>query len=107
MYNVQDFDLTVIIHASSFLPTLLNIILFRRTVLGYPVARARLFSPEMHPSDSFNIIFLLLYNVIIFINNKLFILFIESKPEGRKTVLGMPKIILNTVKIYITRPRGP
>ena len=39
-------------------------------------------------SELFYLTFLLLLNIIVFVNTKLFTKFIESKPEGRKTVLG-------------------
>ena len=41
---------------------------------------------SMSLSDVFHIVFLILINVIIYINNKFFI---SRKPEGRKTILGI------------------
>ena len=47
----------------------------------------------MNPSDFCNVIFLLFTSCFIYVNNKIFVLFVSSKPDGRKTVLGrIPRI---------------
>ena len=46
----------------------------------------------MNQAETFQLVFLLLLNVTMVINKELFILFIESKPEGRKTVLGRSRV---------------
>ena len=50
---------------------------------------------QMNPSDFCNVIFLLFTSCFIYVNNKIFVLFVSSKPDGRKTVLGrIPRIYL-------------
>ena len=44
-------------------------------------------------SDILTIIYLLLLSLTAITSNHLFILFINSKPEGRKTVLGLHYIL--------------
>ena len=49
----------------------------------------------MNLSDICNVIFLLFTSCFIYVNNKIFVLFVSSKPDGRKTVLGrIPRIYL-------------
>ena len=44
-------------------------------------------------SDILTAIYLLLLSLTAIISNHLFSCFINSKPEGRKTVLGLPHIL--------------
>ena len=44
-------------------------------------------------SDILTAIYLLLLSLAAITSNHLFILFINSKPEGRKTVLGLLRIL--------------
>ena len=62
--------------------------LYRNTSLYSPK-----YSRMLTLSDFFHIFFVLFFSLFIYLNNKFFIMFIESKPEGRKTILG--KYLLN------------
>ena len=55
---------------------------------------------SLTPAEIFSALYLLLLILAVITSNHFFIRFVSSKPEGRKTVLGLHKSLLDSLTTF-------